>query len=347
MSKTKPYSAYSDFGQDWLGELPSYWIVRRTKLLFKLITEPAPVGNSEELLSIYTALGVKPRKELEAKGNKASTTDNYWKVKKGDIIVNKLLAWMGAIGVSEYKGVTSPAYDILRAKENVNPYFYNYLFRNPIANKEFKRHSRGIMDMRLRLYFTRFGDIKLPYPSLDEQTAIANFLDYKLEKIDRFITKKKQLIKLLNEQKAAIINQAVTKGLNPNAKMKPSGIDWLGDIPEQWEVRKLKYCINNRLKYGANEPGGDLQENDPRYIRITDFDKSGKLRNDTFCSLRSELAKPYLLQEGDILFARSGGTVGKTFQFKNYDGVACFAGYLIKAEPNTKIITSDYLFQLN
>jgi type I restriction enzyme S subunit len=241
MSKVKPYSDYTDFGQDWLGELPSHWKVMRTKLLFDLITEPAPVGNSEELLSVYTALGVKPRKELEARGNKASSTDNYWRVEKGDIIVNKLLAWMGAIGISEYNGVTSPAYDILRAKEGINPYFYNYLFRNPIASREFKRHSRGIMDVRLRLYFTRFGDIKLPLPPLNEQNKIVDYLQFKLKKIDRFIRKKKQLIKLLNEQKAAIINQAVTKGIDPNAKMKYSGIEWLGDIPENWEIGKLKH----------------------------------------------------------------------------------------------------------
>lgn len=242
MSKVKPYPKYKDCGQEWLGELPAHWKVVRTKILFDLVTEPAPIGNSEELLSVYTALGVKPRKDLVARGNKASTTDNYWRVEKGDIIVNKLLAWMGAIGISEYNGVTSPAYDILRSKANVNPYFYNYLFRNPIASREFKRHSRGIMDMRLRLYFTRFGDIKLPYPSIEEQNKIVEYLRFKLTKIDRFIFKKKQLIKLLNEQKAAIINQAVTKGLDPNVKMKPSGIDWLGDIPKYWKLWKLSHA---------------------------------------------------------------------------------------------------------
>jgi len=91
MSKVNPYSNYSDFNQAWLGELPSHWQVMRTKLLFNLVTEFAPVGNSEELLSVYTAIGVKPRRELEARGNKASSTDNYWLVKQGDIVVNKLL----------------------------------------------------------------------------------------------------------------------------------------------------------------------------------------------------------------------------------------------------------------
>lgn len=239
MKNSKKYPLYNNSGEEWLGEIPEHWKLIKTKYLFKLVTEPAPIGNNEELLSVYTAIGVKPRKELEDRGNKASTTDNYWKVKKQDIIVNKLLAWMGAIGISEYDGVTSPAYDILRSKGEANPYFYNYLFRNPIANKEFKRHSRGIMDVRLRLYFSRFGDIKLPFPSVEEQEQIVKFLNYKLSKINLFFRKKKQMLKLLNNQKSAIINQAVTKGIDPNVKMKPSGIDWLGDIPEHWEIRKL------------------------------------------------------------------------------------------------------------
>ncbi len=116
---------------------------------------------------------------------------------------------MGAIGISEYNGVTSPAYDILRVKENVNPYYYNFLFRNPITSREFKRHSRGIMDMRLRLYFTRFGDIKLPYPPLEEQNKIVDYLQFKLKKIDRFIRKKKQLLAFYVERRKSLTQQII------------------------------------------------------------------------------------------------------------------------------------------
>lgn len=274
MKKIKSYSDYFDFNQDWLGELPFHWEVMRTKLLFDLITEPAPVGNSEELLSVYTAIGVKPRKELEARGNKASSTDNYWRVKKGDIIVNKLLAWMGAIGISEYDGVTSPAYDILRPKENVNPYFYNYLFRNIIASREFKRHSRGIMDMRLRLYFTRFGDIKLPFPPIEEQDEIVKYLQFKLNKTNRFINKKKQLIKRLKEQKAALINQAVTKGLNPNVKLKSSGIEWLGNMPNHWELKPLKHYVSHNDESLSNNTDKEYQL---KYIDIGNVNSDGQI----------------------------------------------------------------------
>ncbi len=130
----------------------------------------------------------------------------------------------------------------------------------------------------------------------------------------------------------------------PYPKYKPSGIDWIGDIPEGWEIRRLRFCLKEPLKYGANEIAIEDDKSLPRYIRITDFDENGLLREDTFRSLPFERAKDYILEDGDILFARSGATVGKTFQFKNYDGQACFAGYLIKASPDEKVIKSDYVY---
>lgn len=127
-------------------------------------------------------------------------------------------------------------------------------------------------------------------------------------------------------------------------KYKNSGVEWIEEVPEHWEVKRLKYVISNKLKYGANETAEQEDKSNPRYIRITDFDSEGKLRNDTFKSLVPEKAKDFLLEEGDVLFARSGATVGKTFQFKNYQGEACFAGYLIKASPNERIMLSDFLY---
>ncbi|GAK60818.1 restriction endonuclease S subunit [Candidatus Vecturithrix granuli] len=125
---------------------------------------------------------------------------------------------------------------------------------------------------------------------------------------------------------------------------KASGLEWLGQIPTHWETTKLKWVVKEKLQYGANEATELDDQTLPRYIRITDFGEDGKLKQDTFRSLPYDKAKEYLLNEGDILFARSGATVGKTFQFKNYDGIACFAGYLIKAIPDEQQILSDFLY---
>ncbi|MBN1839904.1 MAG: restriction endonuclease subunit S [Campylobacterales bacterium] len=201
---------FKDSGVEWIGKIPKHWNISKVKNIFKLIIEPAPKANDEELLSIYTDIGVKPRKELAEKGNKASTTDGYWRVKKGDFIVNKLLAWMGAIGLSEYEGVTSPAYDILRAKKDIAGKYYHELFRLKVFSQEMKKYSRGIMDMRLRLYFDKFGDILIPYPSYDEQLQIVEYIETQTTKINMAIELQQNYISKLKEYKATLIDSAVT-----------------------------------------------------------------------------------------------------------------------------------------
>ena len=197
-------------GVEWIGEIPAHWEVINTKYLFRLVTEPAPQNNDYELLSIYTNIGVKPRKDLEERGNRATTTDGYWLVKKGDFIVNKLLAWMGAIGLSNYEGVTSPAYDILRKSRPLNERFYEYLFRCGLYFIEFKKRSRGIMEVRLRLYFDQFGQIPLVFPMIDEQDEIVNFLDHKTKRIDELIAAEQRKIELLKEYRQSLISEVVT-----------------------------------------------------------------------------------------------------------------------------------------
>lgn len=194
----------------WLGEMPSHWETKRVKYLFRLISEPAPPDNDFELLSLYTDLGVRPRKEMEARGNKSTTTDNYWLVQPGDLVVNKLLAWMGAFGVSNYEGVTSPAYDILRPFEGLNTNYYHYLFRCGICFPEFRRRSTGIMDMRLRLYFDEFGDMRVPVPPLGEQCTIVAHIATETAKLDAVRESAERTIGLLKERRAALIAAAVT-----------------------------------------------------------------------------------------------------------------------------------------
>ena len=197
-------------GLEWIGEIPLHWEVINTKYLFQLVTEPAPKNNDYELLSIYTDVGVRPRKELEERGNRATTTDGYWLVKKDDFIVNKLLAWMGAIGLSNYEGVTSPAYDILRKIRPLNERFYEYLFRCGLYFTEFKKRSRGIMEVRLRLYFDQFGQIALVFPPVNEQDKIVNFLDHKAKQIDDLLSTEQRKIDLLKEYRQSLISEAVT-----------------------------------------------------------------------------------------------------------------------------------------
>ena len=186
---------------------------------------------------------------------------------------------------------------------------------------------------------------------LPEQRAIANFLDRETARIDALVAKKERLIELLQEKRTALISHAVTKGLpadaaaqaglDPNVPMKDSGVEWLGTIPAHWEVKRLKHLVIAPLKYGANEPAVYTDNYLP--IRITDIREDGTLRDDSFRSIPEEIAKPYLLAGGDILFARSGATVGKTFRYNASWGKAAHARYLIRARFDGSVVESVFV----
>ncbi|MBG0765496.1 MAG: restriction endonuclease subunit S, partial [Tissierellales bacterium] len=198
------------------------------------------------------------------------------------------------------------------------------------------KQTTGIQNIDSNSYL----DEKIGISDINEQQKISNFLDYKTSQFDSIIEKKEKLIEKLEEAKKSLISEVVTGKVKivdgklvkrDKSEMKDSGVEWLGKIPKDWEVKKLKHIIKEPLMYGANESGENNNTELPRYIRITDFDLDGNLRENTFKSLEYKKATGFFLREGDILFARSGATVGKTFIFKDYEGKACFAGYLIKA----------------
>lgn len=200
------------------------------------------------------------------------------------------------------------------------------------STDQFRVATNGITRFGLGKYWLDNG--LFPVPPLDEQRAIAAFLDRETARIDALIEKKRRQIELLQEKRSALISHAVTKGLDPNAPMKDSGIEWLGEIPRHWQAKRLRFLVSEPLKYGANE-SAELDDPDlPRYIRITDVDENGRLRGDTFKSLPEDVARPYLLKEGDLLLARSGATVGKSFYYEPSWGRAAYAGYLIRARFN-------------
>ena len=244
--KMAKYLAYKNSGVEWLGEIPSHWTIKRIKHLFTEINERSFDG-SEDLLSVSQYTGVTNKTErLEGGGmlTNAATLEGYKKVWEGDLVSNIMLAWNGSLGFSPFNGITSPAYSIYRLKTNdVNRYFH-YLLRTELYKSEFKRHSSGVIESRLRLYTDDFFRIESILPPLPEQTAIAAFLDRKTALIDQAIDIKQKQIELLKERKQILIHKAVTRGLNPNVKMKDSGVEWIGEIPEGWEVKRLKYLLD-------------------------------------------------------------------------------------------------------
>lgn len=196
---------------EWNPTIPVSWSEKKFREIFRVRDE----RNDNEkavLLALYTSIGIKPRSELEARGNKAITVLNYKIVKKNDLVINRLLSWMGANSFSEYDGVTSPDYDVycLNDKKNYHYKYFNYLLRYSNFKDECYRRGRGIMMMRWRTYPKEIFKISLPIPPLEEQIEIANYLDDKCSKINELIKIKKQKIEELNSYKKSLIYEYVT-----------------------------------------------------------------------------------------------------------------------------------------
>ena len=195
-------------------------------------------------------------------------------------------------------------------------------------------------------HFTKekFGELPICIMSIDEQVAIADFLDKECGQIDSVAADLEKQIALLQQYKKSLITETVTKGLDKSVPMKDSGVEWIGEIPNTWDCKKMKYVISEPLQYGANEAGEDYKEDYPRYIRITDITEENSLKDDGKLSLSPDISKPYLLKDGDLLFARSGATVGKTFYYTSNYGTCAFAGYLIKARFNQDKMNPKFVY---
>lgn len=346
----KKYKKYKNSKIDWIGEIPEYWEVEKLKWLFyekKKETDPSlPSG----AISFGEVVYKDDEKVTEA------TKATYQIVNKGEYLVNPLNLNYDLkslrIALSHIDVVVSTGYIVLKNKTKISKSYYKWLL-HIYDIRYMKTLGSGV---RQTISFNHISESLLPFPPLPEQTAIANFLDEKTSKIEEAVHIKEREIELLKERRQIIIQEVVTgkkvydetqdAWVKPQ-KTKDSGVEWIGEIPEDWEVRKLKYCLKSKLKYGANESGVDYDENLPRYIRITDFAFGGKLSEDNKLSLTWEQGGNYLLKDGDILFARSGATVGKSYQFRkdmSKEKFYAFAGYLIKAEPNENMIFSDFLY---
>src|SRR5680860_1369626 len=245
----KPYPAMKDSGVPWLGHVPGHWEVRRIKTLFREKDERN--GASEgTLLSLTRAKGIVP--QAQASSRIASTEDlsKYKTCRPGDLVMNRMQAWAGMFALSNCTGVVSPDYSVFDAIAEAEVKFFEHLFKTPVFVDQFAQRSKGIGSGFNRLYTPDFGAVPAVVPPLPEQVAIVRFLATADRRIRRYIRAKQKLIKLLEEQKQAIIHRAVTRGLDPNVRLKPSGVEWLGDVPEHWEVRKVKteFCCLNRRR---------------------------------------------------------------------------------------------------
>ena len=254
IANLSPYSEMKDSGVEWLGQVPTHWEVLPNRAFFDEVKERD--HPEEPMLSVTITKGVIRQRELLAHSSKKDNSNQdksaYKLVRPGDIAYNKMRAWQGAVGVSDYHGIVSPAYVVERAREGTSSRYLHYLLRTPAFAKEAERWSYGITSDMWSLRPEHFKMIYGCLPPLPEQSAIVCFLDHADRRIRRYIRAKQQLIALLEEQRQAIIHRAVTRGLDFNVRLKPAGVEVLGNVPEHWKVRRLKWVT--RLQRGYDLP---------------------------------------------------------------------------------------------
>ncbi len=196
-------------------------------------------------MTVSAEHGVIPRERANVTMFRAESYEGYKLCWPGDLVINSLWAWAHGLGVTVHHGIISSAYGVYRLLPNSGgiAQYIHHLVRSAPFQWELQVRSKGIWTSRLQLTDEAFLNAPIPFPPSAEQTAIVRYLDYADSRIQSYISAKERLIELLTEQKQAVINQAVTRGLDPNAPLKPSGVDWLGDVPAHWERRRLKTVV--------------------------------------------------------------------------------------------------------
>ncbi len=315
----KTYDKYKDSGVAWLGDVPEHWEVRRIKYLFTEINERSFEGN-EDLLSVSQYTGVTKKSDKLSEGDlltNAKTLEGYKKVSKNDLVSNIMLAWNGSLAFSDYNGITSPAYCIYRLNRPNDTRYFHYLLRTELYKSEFKRNSSGVIESRLRLYTDDFFKIFALLPPLKEQQTIANYLDNKTTKINQAIEQSNHLIALLKEQKQALIQKAVTgkwRMENGEWRMKSSGIEWIGEIPEHWEVKRLKYVFD-KIRTGTTPSTAEKKYFDGNIDWYNPKDLNNEILQSSerkISQLAIEKGEIKIFKEKSILVVGIGATAGKT-----------------------------------
>ncbi|MCE6003123.1 restriction endonuclease subunit S [Acinetobacter junii] len=267
----KQYPSYKNSGVEWLGDVPEHWQIVRTKDIFNHRKEEAL--EDDEIVTAFRDGQVTLRKNRRTDGFTNSIKEHgYQHINSGDLVIHEMDAFAGAIGVSDSSGKSTPVYSVCYAKnENINHHFYSHFFRTMAKTGFINSLAKGIRVRSTEFRWNESRNVYLALPPQIDQQKIVSFLNTETTRIDNLISKQEKLIELLEEQRKSIISHAVTKGLNPNAPMKDSGVEWLGEVPESWEVIPSKFYFTERKEKAVN---GDKQ--------LTASQKHGIIYQDEF-----------------------------------------------------------------
>lgn len=333
--------AMKDSGIKWIGEIPQNWLTKKLKYCVDLRLEKTADKASSasyiglEHVSSFTGTLCE---DYEAITDFNGDTLDFC---EGDVLFGKLRPYLAKAYQAKDNGRCSSEFWAMNPTRIEGRYLLYYVLSHGFIS-DIDHSTFGVKMPRAEWDYA--GNEKMPLPTQEEQLRIVSFLDTKCAEIDALIAAKEKTNALLKERRQSIIYEAVTKGLDPTIPMKDSGVEWIGEIPEGWSTWRMKHLAVEPLQYGANATGIEFDSELPRYVRITDITQDRKLNDEGKQSLPESIARDYMLEPGDILFARSGATSGKSFYYQADYGRCCFAGYLIRFRPDIGKANSKFLY---
>ena len=342
------YIEYIPSIYSWLGDIPSHWEEKSIRQITKVSSERLENRNLP-LLSVYREYGVIPKKSRDDNHNvESSDLSNYKVVYKDNLVLNKMKMWQGSLGVSKYNGIVSPAYIVCKiVDESLNVRFLHFLLRTAKYKTYYNQYSYGIRVGQWDMHYEDLKNMKVYIPPLTEQEQIVRFLDWKVSEINKLIGIKQKKISRLTELQKAVINETVTHGLNKNAPMKFSGVEWIGNIPSHWQINKLKRVTTVRNEKGIYEPNITNRyiglENVKSYsndiiVTLSEYDKSVQ----SICckgDLMFSKLRPYLAKV--IIAPYDSFCTGEMLIISSFDGDMRFLRYLMLHESFINSVDSS------
>ena len=309
-----PYPSYKASGIPWTAAIPDHWVVERGKHLLEKMERP--VSDDDEVITCFRDGEVTLRRNRRTEGFTESLKEiGYQGIRKGDLVIHEMDAFAGAVGVSDADGKATPVYSVCKPTSKADAYYYAHVIRETARSQWILALAKGIRERSTDFRYATLAAELLPAPPLDEQTAIVRHLDDADQRIRAYVSAMERLIALLEEERQAVIHQAVTKGLDPNVKLKPSGVEWLGDVPEHWDRCRLRNVVS-RVTTGSRSWSSYGSDTGPLFIRVANLNRGSlELRFDDVLRLNlpetSETGRTRI-KPGDLLISVTAyiGSIG-------------------------------------
>lgn len=359
------HESYKKSEIDWVGEIPSHWETVKPKYRLNRVTRP--IEDGDEIVTCFRDGVVTLRRNRREDGFTNSIKEHgYQQIKPGDLVVHEMDGFAGAIGISDSKGKSTPVYTVVEPDHRVDLRYFSHLLHEMSKTGKIESLARSIRERTTDFRWNMWSEIYFPFPPIEEQKLISRYLDKKTKQIDRLVEKIQNKIELLKEQRISLINQCVTKGLDPNVEMKNSGVEWIGEIPSGWNVKKLKY-IGDLYGGLTGKSGNDFNnEENPnnkpfipftnifnnvyisdkhfQYVNIEPNERQNKaMKNDLFFLMSSEgyddLGKSsILISEIDELYLNS---FCKGYRINNDNVNPLFINYQLLGNTHRKLISIE------